>query len=300
LQYRADEKVLGTYLKPYVERNVQGKINASYSFIGTATGRLASSKPNFQNIPYDTRPVFKSKNGYFLEVDYSQLELRVLAMLSKDEGLMDDFAEGRDVHESTRFTMYGDNSQEDNSTKKRQRVNAKSVNFGLVYGISCFGLSKSLEVSEKEAQAFIDKFYREHPAIREYQRLVQEHVRKYGYIDTPFGRKREFLWNSNLPEGRRNAMMREAINTPIQSTASDIVICGIGKVWNKMRDKDMKSRMVAEVHDSCLFDCFENELEMLTEMCKEEMEYFKYHWMLDVPLKIDLALGTHWGKLEDF
>lgn len=295
---RKKNKVLGTYLKPYVEKNKQGSIYASYSFVSSGTGRLASSNPNFQNIPYDTRQVFKSKYGCFLEADASQLELRVLAMLSMDEALMEAFKNGEDIHERTRNILFGSNSGLSDSEKKKQRVEAKSVNFGLVYGITANGLARDLKKSRRECQKWIDDYYREHPGVKLYQELVIDHVKKYHYIDTPFGRRRYFdVERASRSSGAFEAIIREAINTPIQSTASDLFIKGMNMVYGRMRH--LKSKMVWEVHDSVGFDCYLDEVEEIIDICNKVYSEIKYDWMNGISLIIDMAIGEYWGKLEE-
>lgn len=299
IDFRKKDKILGTYLKPYVEKQKEGRIHADYSFITTATGRLSSFNPNFQNIPYDTRPVFVSKYGYFLEFDYSQLELRVLAMLANDKALLETFRSGDDVHEATRFIMYGDNSDKSPSVQKEQRVHAKSVNFGIIYGIGPHSLAKELKKPKKVAEKWIGGFYDAHPEVREYQKLVWEHVKTYGYIDTPFSRTRYFnIKQPSLTQNQLNAMYREAINMPIQGTASDIVVTGLGRFWKEFRKQGFKSKFVWEVHDSIGLDCYEDELPDLMQMGQEILEGVSYGWMRNVPLVVDVEVGTHWGKLE--
>jgi len=177
---------------------------------------------------------------------------------------------------------------------------AKSVNFGVIYLESAIGLSKDLERPVHECQKHIDAFYDAHPKVTRYQLMVKEHVKQYGYIDTPFGRTRYFnLDMAKKSQQAWSAMEREACNMPIQGTASDLVLTGITKVWAEMRKRGMKSIMVAEVHDSCLFDCYEDELEEIILMCRDLMEDINYPWMQDVPLKVDMAVGKSWGKLTE-
>jgi DNA polymerase-1 len=300
LDFRKKNKVLGTYLKPYVENNREGRIHADYSFITTATGRLSSFNPNFQNIPYDTRPVFISKNGLFLEFDYSQLELRVLAMIANDIPMIEDFSNGVDIHEGTRLYMYGDNSDKSSSVRKEQRVQAKTVNFSIVYGTGYKSLAKELKKSERIAKQWLDTWYRKHPAVRRYQNMVWDYVKENGYIDTPFGRTRFFnLRRPGLTQGQMNAMYREAINMPIQGTASDIVLTGLGRLWKWMRQEGFRSQMVWEVHDSIGIDCYENEIETIILKGKEILEGVSYKWMRGVPLVVDVSVGKHWGRLEE-
>jgi DNA polymerase-1 len=299
IELRGKNKVLGTYLKPYVEKERFGRIHADYSFITTATGRLSSFNPNFQNIPYDTRQVFVSANGYFLELDYSQLELRVLGMLSGDKALIKAFQDGEDIHEATRMFMFGDNSGESDAVKTRQRVDAKSVNFSVIYKTTAMGLAKDLNRPIRECQRWIDDYYKKHTLVKLYQELVIEHVQKYGYIDTPFGRRRYFdVERAKRSKGAWNAMEREAVNMPIQSTASDIVMKALSLIYMEMRKRDYKSRLVWEVHDSIGLDCFEDEILELSPMTREIGQGIKYDWMRGIPLVIDQSIGTHWGKLD--
>jgi len=299
IEFRKKDKVLGTYLKPYVEKQKEGRIHADYSFITTATGRLSSFNPNFQNIPYDTRPVFKSKYGVFLEFDYSQLELRVLSMLAEDKPMMQDFIDGRDIHESTRFEMYGDNSDKSDSIKKEQRVHAKTVNFSIVYGTGAYSLAEELGKPKKVAEKWIQDFYRAHVKVTRYQEKVWNHVQEFGYIDMPFGRIRNFNLSRAVTKNQRNQVKREAINMPIQGTASDIVVTGLGRLWHEVRNRGMKSQFIWEVHDSIGIDCYEDELDELKRIGKRILEAITYDWMLGVPLVVDLAVGTHWGKLKE-
>lgn len=300
LDFRKKDKVLGTYLKPYVENNREGRIHADYSFITTSTGRLSSFRPNFQNIPYGTRPVFVSKYGLFLEWDYSQLELRVLAGLANDVPMIESFLRGDDIHEATRFTMYGDNSDKSQEVKKEQRVKAKTVNFSIVYGTGAYSLAKELGESEVVAKRWIEKWYYQHPAVKQYQNTVWKHVKQYGYIDTPFGRLRYFdIHRAGMTKSQINAMFREAVNMPIQGTASDIVLDGLNRLWHWTREMGFKSQMVWEVHDSIGQDVYEEELELILRKGKTILEDVSFEFMRGIPIKVDVAVGKHWGKLEE-
>lgn len=280
-----------------------GIIHGDYSFIITATGRLACEKPNLQNIPYLVRPVFRSKYGYFLEADYSQLELRILAGYSFDEALVAAFLAGEDIHEQTRQALFGDRP---NSDKKAhtQRVVAKTLNFGIAYGITPIGISISLSkeldrnVGLKESANYITLFLDKYPGVKDYMDNVKKTIRRDGYIDTFFGRRREFDIFPGIYSNQLEKLYKEAVNYPIQSTASDLVLVATGRLWHMMRDLNMKSRMVAHVHDNVLFDLYDSELEQFLRMVKPTMENIKFDW-LNVPLKVDFKLGRNWGELEE-
>jgi DNA polymerase-1 len=169
-----------------------------------------------------------------------------------------------------------------------------------VYGTGYKSLAKELKKSERIAKQWLDTWYRKHPAVRRYQNMVWDYVKENGYIDTPFGRTRFFnLRRPGLTQGQMNAMYREAINMPIQGTASDIVLTGLGRLWKWMRQEGFRSQMVWEVHDSIGIDCYENEIETIILKGKEILEGVSYKWMRGVPLVVDVSVGKHWGRLEE-
>jgi len=280
-----------------------GIIHGDYSFITTATGRLACEKPNLQNIPYLVRPVFCSKYGYFLEADYSQLELRILAGYSFDKTMVASFLAGEDIHEQTRQALFGDKPK-DEKKAHTQRVVAKTLNFGIAYGITPIGVSKSLskELDRKvelgEAANYINLFFNKYPGVKQYIKLVKEVLHRDGYLDTYFGRRREFEIYPGMYPNQLEKVYKEAVNFPIQSTASDLVLTATSRVWHKMRDMGLKSKMCAHVHDNILFDLYDSELEPFLKMVKPTMENIKFDW-LNVPLKVDFKLGYNWGELKE-
>jgi len=280
-----------------------GVIHGDYSFITTATGRLACEKPNLQNIPYLVRPVFRSKYGYFLEADYSQLELRILAGYSSDEALVAAFLAGEDIHEQTRQALFGDKPKAEKKAHT-QRVVAKTLNFGIAYGITPIGISISLskeldrKVGLKEAADYITLFFDKYPGVRDYMDNVKKVVREDGYIDTFFGRRREFDISPGMYSNQLEKLYKEAVNYPIQSTASDLVLVATGRVWHRKMDMGLKSKMCAHVHDNILFDLYDKELEPMLKMVKPTMEDIEFDW-LNVPLKVDFKLGRNWGELEE-
>ena len=302
LTFRTKEKILNTYLLPY--KKLGERIHGDYSSITAATGRLACSKPNLQNIPYLVRPVFISGLGWLVEMDYSQLELRVLAMYSKDEVLVSSFLDGIDIHENTRVKIFGDNSKASKLEQTRQRVAAKTVNFGIAYGVTSKGLRENLaedgvNVSQKRAGEMIDIFYQTYPKVAEWQEEVWNQVKAQGYYETFFGRTRKFSPGQAKNKAQLAKIRREAINTPIQGTASDLVRTATGTLWKKMRHKKMRAKMIAHVHDEIMFDVPEKELEYLIRTAPPLMESFDFDW-INVPIKVDIKLGTAWGKLEEF
>lgn len=302
LDFRTKEKILSTYLLPY--KKLGSRVHGDYSSITAATGRLACSKPNLQNIPYLVRPVFIAGLGWLLEADYSQLELRVLAMYSMDEALVSNFLKGFDVHENTRAGIFGDNSKLSKLEQTKQRVAAKTVNFGIAYGVTPKGLRENLaevsvNVSQKRAGEMIDIFYQTYPKVSEWQEEVWNQVKAQGYYETFFGRTRKFNLSRASNKTQLAKIRREAINTPIQGTASDLVRTATGTLWKQMRREKMKARMIAHVHDMILFDVPNEELEHLVRTAPLVMESFNFDW-INVPIKVDIKLGTAWGKLEEF
>jgi len=296
LEYRKVGKILSTYLAPYYENSKDRVVHANYLLDRTATGRLSCENPNLQNVPVDVRKVFTCKNDFLLEADYSQLELRVLTCYTKDEKFVEAFSSGADIHEATRFSMFGEET--DRRKKKEQRVKAKGVNFGVVYGISEFSLAKELKCSHREARKFIDKFYATYEGVAKWVQDVKDFVKSNKYYETVFGRRRYFRYSVRDSMASKEAKLREAVNFPIQSTARDLVFDAEVRMWRVMRELGMKSEMIADTHDAVLFDVVDKELEVLVDMAKTIMENFDHFSFVNVPIKIDLSLGKVWGELE--
>ena len=296
LKYRTASKILGTYLIPYSEINTNGIIRGEYLLTRTATGRLACQKPNFQNIPKEIRPVFRSRKGMFVEVDYSQMELRVLAMYSGDEVLINAFRNGEDIHEITRMAIFGPNDHLSELARAKQRVVAKSVNFGIVYGESGHSLSKQLKISQREGDKMVEAWYGKYKGVAAFVAMIKKQIHAKGYVESFFGRRRYFPRELALDKAGWEAYYREGVNAPIQGTASDLLLDAAGRVWNRMRAKRMESRMVMNVHDMVLFDCPEAEIPELLYLIYDEMEHFSFPWV-NVPVKVDVSIGTNWGRL---
>lgn len=303
LKYKKQSKLYSTYLLPYLKDgkwwSEDGLAHGDYDFDRTNTGRTACRAPNLQNIPYPMRPIFMSKYGWFVEPDYSQLELRVIASLADERTLIAEFNDGKDAHELTREIMFGDNSNLSDTKKTEQRKKAKGVNFAVIYGTTKYGLATNLKVTQVKAQAWIDAYYEKYPAIAVYQRAMIKFAEDHGYIETPFGRKRYFNFKrAGLSDKDIEAMHREIKNTLPQSTASDVVVLATGNVWALMRSLNMKSRLGAYIHDNILVDMVEEEVEEFIPQLKIAMEDLEFDW-LKVPLVVDIKVGTHWGRLEE-
>ncbi len=261
----------------------------------TATGRLSSSKPNLQNIPVrgddgrEVRKAFVAEEGCrFFSADYSQIELRIMAHLSGDRHLIQDFRDGRDIHAATAARIFKKPLEEITRDERRK---AKTANFGIIYGISAFGLAERMEVSRQEAKELIDNYFLTYPAVREYMDKSVEAAREKGYIETLFGRRRY------LPDiTSRNAVVRgyaerNAINAPIQGTAADIIKIAMVRVARRFKEEGIRSKMILQVHDELNFSVPPEEEERVRDIVITEMEQA---CTLSVPLIADCGIGDNW------
>jgi DNA polymerase-1 len=280
---------------PKLINPVTGKIHTSYNQAVTATGRLSSSDPNLQNIPVrddlgrDIRRAFIPDDGCtFLSADYSQIELRVMAHLSKDPNLMDAFNRGVDVHADTASKIFEVPIEEVTSDMRRK---AKTANFGIIYGISAFGLAQRLDIPRGEAKDFIDGYFRTYPQVKAYMDKSIEVAREQGYVETLLHRKR-FLPDINSRNGNvRGFAERNAINAPIQGTAADIIKIAMIRIMRCLEQEHLKSVMTMQVHDELNFSVFPDELERVREIVVREMQGAM---QLDVPLIVDCGVGENW------
>ena len=298
LEYRAVRKLLSTYIDPlptYVSP-VTGKIHTTFNQALTATGRLSSSKPNLQNIPIRTergkeiRKAFipSRPDGVIVSADYSQIELRIMAHLSCDTHLVEAFRKGEDVHAMTAAKIFGITPEEVTSDQRRI---AKTANFGIMYGISAFGLSQRLHISRQEAKKIIDDYFRNFPAISSYIEDTLAAARETGYVETLFGRRR-YLPDLTSRNGTVRALAeRNAINAPIQGTSADIIKIAMINVAKRIEVEGLESRMVLQIHDELLFDAVPSEVERLEVLVKEEMENVI---KLSVPLTVECNHGNNW------
>ncbi len=303
LEYRQVSKLKSTYVDslPQQVNPRTGRLHTSYNQTGSATGRVSSNDPNLQNIPIRTelgRQVRKafvaegSPDWLFLSADYSQIELRVLAHLSRDQGLLDAFLKGEDIHSSTASMMY--DVPIDQVTWDMRRI-AKVLNFGVIYGLTAFGISQQTEFSPEEGQKFIETYFAKYPGIQEYLESVKEQVRDVGYVATLLGRRRYIPDINASNYNVRQAAERAAVNMPIQGTAADIMKLAMISVHRRIQESALRSRMLLQVHDELLFEVPSEEVPVLQEVVYQEMPSALE---LAVPLVVDVKRGKTWGDLE--
>lgn len=297
LEYRGLKKLLGTYVDalPQLINPRTGRIHASFNQAVTATGRLSSSNPNLQNIPIrdedgkEIRKAFIPDEGCeFFSADYSQIELRIMAHLSEDPNMIDAFLSGHDIHAATAAKIYKVDITEVTADMRRR---AKTANFGIIYGISVFGLAERLDVPRPEAKELIDGYFETYPRIKEYMDKSIQVARENGYVETIFHRKR-FLPDINA----RNSVVRgyaerNAINAPIQGSAADIMKVAMARIYQRMQSNNLKAKMLLQVHDELNFSVPKAEKELLQKIVTEEMENA---YLMHVPLKADFGWGKNW------
>lgn len=300
LEYRQYTKLKSTYadgLANYIQDD--GRIHGKFNQTITATGRISSTEPNLQNIPVRMelgrliRKVFIPEEGYrFVDGDYSQIELRVLAHCSGDEHLIQAYKEQSDIHRITASQVFHIPFDE---VTPQQRRNAKAVNFGIVYGISSFGLSQDLSITRKEAAKYIDDYFATYPGIKTFLDHAVTHAKEEGYVVTLFGRRRPVPELSSSNFMQRSFGERVAMNSPIQGAAADIIKIAMIRVNQRLKDQKMKSRLVLQVHDELLIEAYEPELDEVQNILKEEMEHAAE---LKVPLEIDMHTGDNWYEAK--
>lgn len=300
LEYRGLAKLKSTYadgLSAYIEED--NRIHTSFNQTITATGRISSTEPNLQNIPMRTelgrliRKVFVPKEGYvFADADYSQIELRILAHMSGDEGLIKAYHSGEDIHASTASKVFHVPFDE---VTDQQRRSAKAVNFGIVYGISAFGLSRDLSISSKEAKEYMDKYFEAYPGVKEYQERVVKEAKESGGSVTLFGRKRPIpeLKASNF--NLRQFGERVAMNAPIQGTAADIMKIAMINVFFRLKKEQLRSRLILQIHDELVIETAAEETEAVKELLTKEMESAV---TLVVPMEATCHTGNDWYEAK--
>lgn len=298
LDYRELVKLKNTYVDvlPTLVNPKTGRIHTSYNQIVAVTGRLSSDNPNLQNIPIRTergreiRKAFVSRGKDFvlLSADYSQIELRVIAELSQDKGMLDAFQSGEDIHAATAAKVYGVPIKEVDSDMRR---NAKMVNFGIIYGISAFGLADRLNISRTEAKEIIDNYFVQYPGIREYMDLSIEKAKKKGYVETILGRRRYLRDINSANATVRGFAERNAINAPIQGSAADMIKVAMIRIAEDIEMKKLKSKMLLQVHDELIFDAYKDELAELKKLVEDRM---KNAIPLKVPIEVGMGTGNNW------
>lgn len=298
LEYRGLTKLKSTYVDALPEQvePITGRVHTDYMQTVAATGRLSSNNPNLQNIPIRTergrqvRKAFIPRNEDFtlLAADYSQIELRIIAALSEETNMIEAFKNGEDIHASTASKVFDVPLEE---VTREQRGNAKTVNFGIIYGVSAFGLSNQTELSRTEAKELIDTYYKTYPKLRNYISDQIDFAREHGYVQTVMGRRR-YLKDINAGNAVvRGAAERNAVNAPIQGSAADIIKVAMIRIHQKLQDGEYKTKMLLQVHDELVFDVYKPELDKLKLLIKSEMENA---FEMAVPLVVDLGLGNNW------
>ena len=301
LEYRQLAKLKSTYADalPLLLNPETGRIHTSYNQTVAATGRLSSSDPNLQNIPVRGelgkrfREAFVPDKGHlFLSADYSQIELRVLAHLSEDPALIETFLHDRDVHAETADRVFGNASS---LFKEEQRRRAKIINFSMIYGASAFSLARELGTSNAEAQMFIDLYYEKYPKVHEFLEKIVANAQEKGFSETLFGRKRQVPELKQTERYAQQAGRRIALNTPIQGTAADLMKKAMIDIWRELKKRDLKSRMILQVHDELVFEVPDEEKDEVEPLVKKKMEDV---FSLKVPLKVHLEWGVNWAEAK--
>ena len=302
LENRELSKLKSTYLDALplqVDANTS-RVHTSYSQIGAVTGRLSSTNPNLQNIPIRTETGRKVRNGFIadkgkvlLAVDYSQIELRIVAHMAQDESMLAAFRADEDIHSTTAGAIYGVSPEAVTSDMRRH---AKAINFGLIYGMSAFGLTRSTELTLAEAETFVKAYFEKFPGVKQYLDSIKKQAAEQGYVETLLGRRRYFP----ALQGKQNAMIknreeREAINAPIQGTAADIMKIAMLKVPPALEKAKLKARMLLQVHDEIVLECPKDELEKTAKVVKETMANA---YQLDIPLSTEAKYGDNWGEMK--
>ena len=298
LEWRSVQKLNNTYVSalPQEVNTHSNRVHTVYNQAVAATGRLSSNHPNLQNIPIRTprgqqvRKAFVAKDNQrvLMAADYSQIELRIIASLSEDPSMVAAFNNNEDIHAATAAKVFGVPLEE---VSREQRSQAKTVNFGIIYGVSAFGLSNQTTLSRSEAKALIETYYENYPNLKSYISEQVDFAREQGYVATVLGRRRYLKDINSRNAIVRGAAERNAVNAPIQGSAADIIKIAMLRIYDKMREQQFKAQMLLQVHDELVFECPQSELDALTKLVKTEMENaYKLH----VPLTVDVGVGHNW------
>ena len=298
LEFRQLQKLKSTYVDalPELADADTHRIHTTYQQAVAATGRLSSVNPNLQNIPIrsekgrEVRKAFvpKSEDFTLLAADYSQIELRLMAHLSQDEGMLSAFQNSEDIHAATAAKVYQFDLEK---VSREQRSHAKMVNFGIIYGISAFGLSQRLGIKRGEAKEIIDNYFMQYPKVKDYMDLSIEQAREKGFVETIMGRKRMLNDINSRNAVVRGYAERNAINAPIQGSAADIIKLAMIHVHEAFKGQDFKSKMLLQVHDELVFDVHKSEIDILKSLIKDKMEQAV---SLSVPLDVEVGQGLNW------
>ena len=294
-RYRQVFKLKRTYLDGLESQiSSDGRVHTTFNQTQTATGRLSSSDPNLQNIPVRTeegkiiRSLFEAGEGYdcLMSADYSQIELRILAHLSNDERLIEAFKHDDDIHRRTAEEVFGDGNL---------RNRAKAINYGIVYGISDYGLAKQLDINRKEAGEYIEQYLTKYSGVKNYMNRLIEEGRQLGYVETMYGRRRQLPGLESKNQNARHLAERQAMNSPIQGSAADIIKLAMLAVEHELKCGNYKSRILLQVHDELVLEVVKSEIEVVTELVRHEMESVA---QMKVPLKVDIKCGKNWAEAK--
>ncbi len=302
LEQRELSKLKSTYvdaLPSAVDKNT-GRVHTSYSQIGAVTGRLSSNNPNLQNIPIRTDTGRRVRNGFIaddgntlLSVDYSQIELRIVAHMAKDEAMLSAFRAGEDIHATTAAAIY---DIELDQVNKDMRRHAKAINFGLIYGMSAFGLTRSTELTLAEAEDFVKAYFRKFPGVKNYLDGMRKQAAEFGYVETLLGRRRYFpALQGKVNVQMKNREEREAINAPIQGTAADIMKIAMLKIPSALKAAGLKGKMLLQVHDELVLECPQSEIQKTAQVVRETMANA---YPLSIPLETEARAGANWGEMS--
>jgi DNA polymerase-1 len=306
LEHRQLSKLKGTYVDalPALVNERTGRVHTSFNQTGSATGRFSSSNPNLQNIPIRTklgreiRRAFVAEEGcLLLAADYSQVELRVLAHISGDPQMLAAFARGEDIHASTAAAIYGVALEE--VTAEQRRV-AKMTNFAISYGVTGYGLAERTGLTPEEAEAFIESYFKTYPQIEAYIEGTRQQAKEQGYVETLLGRRRYFpqlATKARVHYNVREQAYRMAINAPIQGTAADILKVALRRLWHRLRERGLESRLLLQVHDELVLEVPEAELAEVAALVVETMEGA---YELEARLKVDAKVGANWLEMEAY
>jgi len=299
LEYRGLAKLKSTYTDKLPKRvnPATGRVHTTYSQAGAVTGRLASNDPNLQNIPIRTPQGRRIREAFvapadccIVSADYSQIELRIMAHLSGDPGLRHAFAHGHDVHRATAAEVFG--VPLDKVSADERRI-AKVINFGLIYGMSAFGLAQNLGIERATAQIYIDSYFSRYQGVRRYMDETREKARSLGYVETVFGRRLQLPEINSANPARRQGAERQAINAPMQGTAADLIKLAMIAVQGWLDREQLKTLLIMQVHDELVLEVPEGELEEAKEKVRELMQNVA---QLDVPLLVDVGVGDNWDQ----
>jgi DNA polymerase-1 len=298
LDFRQMQKLKSTYVDalPLLVNPKTGRVHTSFNQAVAATGRLSSNNPNLQNIPIKTergrevRKAFiaRDEDHILLSADYSQIELRIIAEISKEENMLDAFSKGIDIHTATAAKVYGISIEEVDSTQRR---NAKAVNFGIIYGQSAFGLSQNLNIPRKEAAEIIEQYFTQYPGIKRYMSDTMNFARENGFVETIMGRRRYLRDINSANMTVRGYAERNAINAPIQGSAADLIKIAMINIHKDMVDQKLGSKMTMQVHDELVFDVLKTEVEQMKAIISHRM---KTAIKTTVPIEIEIGEGHNW------